>query len=769
MLNETRTRHTQTWQLGMYQNLLNPDPAEWVSASVPGAVHLDWGKAHDYPDYAYSDNYRQYVWMEDAHWVYRTKLAYPELLQDQRLFFVCGGVDYQFEVGVEEKTLVQQEGMFTPLELELTHLVKNGDLLWVHVFPIPKSFLPDPDLEDRARQRVQANHSCKPAVSYGWDFHPRLVPLGIWQDTFLEIRQDSFIENAELRYQLDNDCHHAAMSVNVAVNMTVNSCKKTRTLRWRLISLDGVVLCEEKRIQADESVLCAQKKIKADDSAPCEQKKTHSQDYVFISSLANPLLWWPHDQGMPNLYTSKVDLLDEDGITIDVKEQKIGFRHVRLVMNEDAWKEPAIFPKSRSAAPMTLQINGRRIFVKGSNWLSPQIFPGLLNRETYEIQLGMTKYANMNLLRCWGGAPVMKESFFDLCDELGIMVWQEFPMACNDYPDDAHYLGILEQESRSIVGQLRQHASVVLWCGGNELFNDWSGMDDQSLPLRLLNSVCYQMDPDTPFLMTSPLNGAAHGSYFMIDWSTGIEAWELFQKASNTAYCEFSTGAGLRSLDLLKKFIPEEALFPITEPFHDAWTAHKLPIHLSLGNLEHYFGPSNSIEELIERSQFLHGEGLKGVFEEVRRQKMHASMALSWCLNEPWPNAAGCGNLITWYNTAMPGLERVREACRPVLASARISKLKWHAGEVLAPELFVLSDAPGSVDSGTMTAWVRFGDEEIFLQKWEYAESLPNTNQKGPVLQFVIPDRDVTSFQFILKVEGAPELDSSYSLLLGKQ
>lgn len=363
----------------------------------------------------------------------------------------------------------------------------------------------------------------------------------------------------------------------------------------------------------------------------------------------------------------------------------------------------------------------------------------------------------------------MKEDFFDLCDRLGIMVWQEFPLACNDYPDDLDYLKVLDQESRSIIFRLKPHPSVVLWCGGNELFNVWSGMDDQSLPLRLLNSNCYQLDPERPFIYTSPLDGAAHGPYSTIDFSTNMETWALFQQSAFTAYCEFGAGSAMPSVDSLRTFIPQEALFPVSN--HPAWLAHHAitaqmkPYHLHLEAIEEYFGPSVSLEELVERSQFLQAEGLHGDFEEVRRQKMEASMAINWCFNEPWPNAANL-SIIAWPDMPKPGLYRVGEALRPVLASARIRKMKWKAGELFDPELWVLSDSPHSTPAGRVEAWLKIGEEELFLLEWKYPAIEPAVNLKGPKIQFVLPVATVKRFQLILKLPEHAEMNSVYTLLI---
>lgn len=732
----------QTWLLGRHAEI-DQQPGEWVEATVPGAVQLDWGKAHGLPEYIYSDNYLSYLGMEDSFWTYASALQFPELTPGQRLFFVCGGIDYRFDIGLGKTVLLQQEGMFTPVSLELTDLAKQGDVLWVRVHPAPKSFLPDPSIDEAEKLRMQANHSCKPAVSYGWDFHPRLIPLGIWQDAWLEVRSSVFLARSELDYILDEELKVAEITVDVAVDGPAAEYKG----KWELRAADGGIVLG-RNFALKEGMA-----------------EVHAR-------LDAPQLWWPHDQGVPYLYTSIVQLLDAHGNVLEEKQQKVGFRRVRLVMNLDAWKEPAKYPKSRSHAPMTLEINGRKIFAKGSSWLSPEIFPGLLTRKRYEEQLAFAIQANMNILRCWGGAPVMKDAFFEICDALGIMIWQEFPLSCNDYPDDREYLRVLDQESRSIIGRLKHHPSVVIWCGGNELFNSWSGMDDQSLPLRLLDANCYQLDPQRPFLMTSPLDGAGHGPYGFVDQSTNCETWALFQDSAGkfTAFCEFTTGSGMRDVELLRNFIPEDELWPIGK--NQAWAAHCAitrdgkPFHLSQSAIKKYFPRIDSLEDLVEGAQFLHSQGIRGVFEEVRRQKMFTSMALSWCFNEPWPNAAG-HNLVTWYSTPLPALELVKQALRPVLASARIRKMQWKKGEKFNPECWILSDAPEITPGGVLEVWLEpgGGKEAVHLLDWRFADVPANTNLAGPSAGYALPEMDGDRFALCLKVRGRPELNSRYELL----
>ncbi|NJO69614.1 MAG: hypothetical protein HC830_10310 [Bacteroidetes bacterium] len=205
--------------------------------------------------------------------------------------------------------------------------------------------------------------------------------------------------------------------------------------------------------------------------------KFNSEGFHQQFLLKQPKLWWPHDHGEPYLYTSHTEISDASGKIIQTISRKVGFRSVKLVMNQGAWSELQGFPKSRSVPPAQFEVNGRKIFAKGTNWVNPEIFPGIITAERYNKLLDLALKANFNTLRVWGGGIINKESFYELCDEKGLLVWQEFPLACNPYPDNPHYLKILKQEATSVITRLKTHPSLALWSGGNELFNSWSGMD----------------------------------------------------------------------------------------------------------------------------------------------------------------------------------------------------------------------------------------------------------------------------------------------------
>jgi beta-mannosidase len=717
------------WEVG---NTVSPEiaPKKFVPAVVPGAVQLDWARAEGWGDPHIADNWQQYLPLEDLYWLYRATLDFPALVDGQVVKFICGGIDYRFQIRLHGEILLEQEGMFTPIALDITGKAKPGDVLEILIYPHPKSRLEPLD-------RVQANQSCKPCVSYSWDFHPRLLPSGIWDETHLSVMPANHIINAEVRYQLSEDLATAEVSLEVEL-----SGKTREEIRWELFDKDG------NEVQAQSSPVTG-------------------TTMTLSMTVENPELWWPHDQGEPVLYTSKVSLLDEIDDVTQIITKKVGFRRVRLVMHPGQWDYPANdgFPKGPSNPPITLEINNRQIFAKGANAVSSDIFPGRITTERHRSLLQLGKDANMNLLRCWGGAPVQKESFFEICDELGIMVWQEFPLACNRYEGTPEYLRVLDQESKSILKRLRSHVSVTIWCAGNELFNVWSGMTEQDAAIRLINRNCYDMDPDRPFLPTSPIMGMGHGHY-IFRTPAGKEVFQIFANANSTAYTEFGCG-GPSSEELLREIIPAADIFP--PKLGTAWETHHAVgawepnSHLLFDVIEHYFGKMTNLEDTVVNGQLLQAEGLKCLFQEARRQKPNASMSLNWCFNEPWPCAANM-SILEWPDKPKQAYYAVRDSLRPVLASAKISKFVWNARELFFADLWLLNDKPEAVPAGRVEAYLRINGEEIFLLGWDHHGTAKNTNLAGPTVRLVLPNRQTDHIELILRVPSQPEWDSSYYL-----
>jgi len=710
-----KVKRNLEWKVGRSSNKSTP-PDCFYTATVPGAVQLDWAKATNMPDYTFGDNVKLYDGLEDFYWTYQATVKKSE--DNKRCFFVSEGIDYEFEILLDGKLIHAQEGMFSRVELELTDKIKSESLLEILIFPAPKR-------ADAPVDRSQADHSCKPAVSYGWDWHPRLIPLGIWDETYIEYRNAEFIQNADVTYTLSEDLSRADVKLEFE-----------QDLLWKIFAPDGKLVAETR----DNKL-----------------------------AIENPLLWYCNGQGEPNMYTVTAELI-VDGEVADCKHMKIGFRRARLIVHDGGWVEPVQFPKSRSNPPITLELNGRVVFAKGANWVSPDIFYGRFSKEMYEPLVKLAKDANMNILRVWGGGPVNKESFHELCDEMGIMVWAEFPLACNKYPDDEHYLDVLDVESRSIIKRLRKHPSTVMWCGGNELFNNWSKMTDQSLPLRLLGKNCYELDKHTPFIPTSPIMGMGHGNYvfeYFEGADAGRDVLNIMQERKMTAYTEFGMPSP-SSPEIIAQIIPEnEREYPsrtsawITHHAFSAWTKEG-DCWICLELLEKYFGKNLTYKQIYECGSWLQCEGYKAIFESARRQKPMCSMALNWCYNEPWLTAAN-NSLINYPALPKPSYYAVQASCRPVFASCSIPKFTWNAGELFEAELWILNDSYDNQTGGSVNVVIEINGERHQLLTWDFPTPEPNKNIEGPVVRWRLPDVDVKEFTIHLE-SNDKSLNSSYRL-----
>ena len=344
------------WEIGYHQTE-ELSPQKWFPATVPGAVQLDVMKAENYKQpYWYGNNVQQFDWMEDWYFTYRTIFKRPLLSSDQRVYFHSKGIDYKFKLIFNGVKIYEQEGMFTYVDIDLTDKLKDQNVLKIILMPVPKIKEAAKYVPGTETYRQNARESTKPAVSYGWDWHPRLVTRGIWDETYIDVRNETHLTEAGISYLLDEELKNAEISLNLKGEKLSGS-----TYNWIFKDNSGKIVFEKKGILEGDV-----------------EKLTFN--------LKKPQLWWPNEYGDAVLYKSEIVLTDQSGTLLDKKDTRVGFRRVRLIMNEGEWDRPGSFPKTRNRAPASLEINGKRIFAKGTNWVHPEIFIGMITRETYEKQ-----------------------------------------------------------------------------------------------------------------------------------------------------------------------------------------------------------------------------------------------------------------------------------------------------------------------------------------------------------------------------------------------
>lgn len=701
-------KYYQSWQAGRY-DFANTNEYPLFPAEVPGNVQYDYARhlGLDLGSLMYSTNTDKLLETEKWYWQYQTRLQFTPT---DKTFLVFEGIDYAFDILLNSSKIYSGEGMYAKVELDVTNVAKAGDLLQVIIHPHPAR-----QISDNEPYRSAADRSCKPPVTYGWDWNPRLINSGLWRNAYIESRGDDYIYECEPFYTLSDDLSSASVEFKTTCSAQVE---------YTVFDPDGNIVYNGHKPNC---------------------------------TINNIKLWWCNGHGEPNLYR----------YTAQTKTHKIedyiGFKSFKLTQNPGTNNEPHVFPKGRYAARITPTLNGRNIFAKGSNWVNPELFFGCITVERLEEQIVAAKNANMNIFRIWGGAGILRDEFYELCDKHGIMVWQEFMLACNCYEDGENYLAVLEKEATAIIKALRKHPSIVLWCGGNELFNGWSGMDEQSHALRLLNSLCYQLDKNRPFLPTSPLSGMAHGGYTFIDPDTNKDCFYSHQHAHHTAYIEFGNPS-ISPVENLKKIIPENELFPIepTESWvhHHGFYAWGNERWLCLPVIERYCGKAESLSDLVAQSQWLQSEGYKAIFEEARRQSPYCSMAINWCFQEPWITAAN-NSLLAYPSVKKPAYYAVKNSLRPILASAKIPKFDWTSGETFSAEVWLLNDTVEKTNV-KITATLTLGGDVLATLCWN--TGLCGGNKIGPALNAVLPDAEhLSELKLTLDCENS-EYSSEYTL-----
>lgn len=646
------------WRLGRAPADARPEHAnwseleqigEWLPAAVPGNIRADLVRAGRLPDLFFGTQAEDSQWVDDHCWwlVREWPLAASP---GERVHLVMRGVDYVWDLFLNGHHLGRQEGMFSPLVQDVSGLLRAENQLAVRL--VGSKWLPTGRssrwfrfinyIESKAssigRRHPQRRDTLKCQMSFGWDFGPALRTMGIWDDVCAIACEDVFIRDVEVRQQLGDGAARLAIGVE-ADALTARTALLRCTLAGQSFEAEAIVA-----------------------ERPVELARGAGR-YSLELQVPQPRLWWPWDQGSPDLYRLTVEVRAGDRC-LDSLAQTVGLREVEL----DGW---------------TLRINGRRVYARGANWVPADVLPGRVDKDDYRALLSLARQANMNMVRVWGGGLREKRAFYDVCDRLGILVWQEFPLACaflGRFPRSPEYLRLVERESEAIVRDLRAHPSVVLWCGGNE----FSPERNRPVVAALQRSANGQ-DPTRPFLAASPAGGDSH--YWKV--------WHGFHPPS--AYRDdetlFASEFGLQALPdkaTLQQFIPAEELWPPGP----SWGYHGA----ELGKLQRYARPfvrgkEPGLEGFIEASQRAQAHALQIAVEHYRRGKARGGGGvLIWQLNEPWPAISWA--LVDFYRRPKAAYATVKRLMNPVLVSLEYPLRHYRAGDELAIGIWVVNDLP---------------------------------------------------------------------------
>lgn len=633
---------------------------DWIPATVPGAVQVDLMREGIMPDPNYGRDSMLGEWVTNRDWIYEKRFTLAEDFRGERYLLHFDGLDYWGEIWLNGRKLTDFSGMFVPVELDITQWLNvTGENILTVIFYHPP--------QGACFGYTSQWQEHKSRFNYVWDWCPRIVPIGIWSDVILEAvgtaRIDDFFPSGDAQGRL---------RLQTTVSPALSGAY---TLRYEL---EGYGLRRE---------LAVTESLRA-----CPNELQHGMDVEGVR------LWWPHGHGEQPLYTVAVTLLDAAGRALDTIRKRVGFRTVAFVHN------PGALPET---LPYTLTVNGKRIFIRGVNWVPISPFYGAVRREDYEHNLARFQQMNCNYLRVWGGAILETEDFYDVCDELGLMVWQEFPQSSsgieNVPSNDPAVLKKLREIAIWYIRKRRHHASLAAWGGGNELQYPEAVPVDQHHPnLWMLKQVVETHDPGRHFYPTSAygvnqvptveqMAGGnaqdAHGYWNFL----GVPEHYDYYNGDNALFRSETGTPGSARLEALEQFRGSCKLWPPTtaNPYYN----HRGAWWVQLEQLTQLYGPWTEAElpAYVTASRYLQLESLRYCCEGTRRREPFASGFIIWMGNEPFPNSANT-SVLEYDGTPKPVVGALKRCFGPCFASARYATLAFAPGSLFQAEIWLHSD-----------------------------------------------------------------------------
>ena len=599
--------------------------SEWHNATVPGCVHTDLLQNKLIEDPFYRDNEPKLQWIGKVDWEYESVFQVkPETLKAQHVELVFAGLDTYAQVFLNDAPLLSANNMFREWRVEGKSLLKAGDNKLRIYFRSPiNEILPvmaklDYQLPSPNDQGEKTSpYTRKAPYHFGWDWGPRFVTSGIWKPVTLESWDDARIESIRIvTKELKSDA--AQLSAEVELEVTNN--------------LDGTVVIEN---QSSHAVMGRQ----------AVSLKPGLNRVVIDFVIKNPSVWWPNGLGEHPLYNFQTRLLNKQQV-IDQTSTRVGIRTLELRQQQDQWGKS-----------FTFVINGMPVFAKGGNWIPADSFPTRITRERYRDLIQSVRDTNMNMLRVWGGGIYESDDFYNLCDEMGILVWQDFMFACSMYPGDQEFLDNVRQEAIDNVKRLRNHPSLVIWVGNNEVETAWMHWGwKQNLPAKLwdyykaifhdvLPKVCAELDPSRPYWPSSPSSNLEDDSdsqkigdvHYWGVWHAALPFTDYEKQ-----FPRFMSEYGFQSFPEIKTVasyaLPQDRM--IESPVMMAHQKHPRGNQLIREYMLRDYPQPKDFESFLYVSQLLQAEGIKVGAEHLRRIMPRNMGSLYWQIDDCWPVAS---------------------------------------------------------------------------------------------------------------------------------
>ncbi|BFV55432.1 glycoside hydrolase family 2 protein [Kitasatospora sp. CMC57] len=575
-----------------------------LPARVPGCVHTDLLTAGLIPDPFIAANEHEVAWVGHRDWTYETELTATE--GHERTDLVFDGLDTAARITLGSAELGRTRNMHRSHRFDVTGLAGR---LGVHFTSAYQEAA-----EVRALTGGRPNVYPEPfqyirkmASSFGWDWGPTLPTAGIWRPVRLE--HWSTARLAQVRPLVTVEDGTGRVELRLTVERTEQGAGRPLTVRATVGGAEATAV-----LDGDESVL--------------------------VVEVADPALWWPRGQGEQARYDLAVTLADEHG-PLDSWHRRIGFRTVELDRSPDEY-----------GTGFTLVVNGVRLFTRGVNWIPDDALVSRVTPERYRDRLTRAAEANVDLVRIWGGGIYEDEAFYDACDELGLMVWQDFLFACAAYPEEQPLRGEVEAEARENVVRLMPHPSLVLWNGNNENFwgfRDWGWEPElagdswgEGYYLGMLPRIVAELDPTRPYAAGSPWSGSWDHHPNDPDHGTH-HSWEVRNRQDYAEYratvprfvAEFGWQAPPAHATLLRA-LPGEELAP-----DSAGMMHHQKAEDGNGKLDRgvgrHFAPPADFDRWHYLTQVVQARAVAAGIEHWRSHWPRCAGTVVWQLNDCWP------------------------------------------------------------------------------------------------------------------------------------
>ena len=682
------------------------DDKQWNNAMVPGTIHTDLIAIGKIDNPFYRLNEHDVQWVDKKDWIYRTSFELTEdVLNKQNSYLEFSGLDTYAKIFLNDTLLANTNNMFRSYDIDVKDFLKLGTnkLEVLLESPIKKGIQKHDQLgysipvsgNDLAEiGKVEGNKRVsvfnrKAGYHFGWDWGPRLVTSGIWKSVKLKSWDQFKINDLYIQQEILDE----TATLNASINLTVDKDIVSKDIRVDIIVDGDLVETSAVTLKSGENNL----------EIPFEIK--------------DPKLWWPNGMGEQALYNIEVRL-SSDNYQASASH-RIGLRIIELAREPDSIGTSFYF-----------KVNGHSVFMKGANYIPQDIFLARPKKVNYEYILSSAQEANMNMIRVWGGGIYEKDEFYDLCDEKGLLVWQDFMFACAMYPGSKSYLENVKQEAIENVKILRNHPSLALWCGNNEVliaWNNWGWKDgvikNQSKQIadtifksyedifhKILPDVVKKHDNTRSYWPSSP--GSAFGKTQKMESGNAHFWWVWWGKKPFDSYNDsiprFMAEFGFQSFpefNSVKKYtLPEDYSI-----YSDVMKSHQ---RSSIGNetIEEYllrdYNQPKDFENLLYVSQLLQAHGIKIGIEAHRRNRPRCMGSLYWQLNDCWPVASWSG--IDYYGK----WKALHYTVKDVFSSFLIS----HEELDDRFNIFVISDSLDSIDATLKLRLIDFQGNE--LKKW---------------------------------------------------